>query len=151
MKTEKRYFDVEENSPELDISSLIDVCFLLILYFLVTTSITAPEQEIAVTLPSVATAGDVEEVPALCISIDSESRVVAGCGPELLMLDRDLETRAVPLLSERVRIYKSSVELSGGNPKVQLTISDLASQQRVIDVLSCFSELQLSDVQITNL
>ena len=30
------------DEPTLDISSLIDVCFLLLIYFLVTTTISAP-------------------------------------------------------------------------------------------------------------
>jgi biopolymer transport protein ExbD len=39
MARHKKYQADEEANPALDISSLIDVCFLLLIYFLVATTI----------------------------------------------------------------------------------------------------------------
>jgi biopolymer transport protein ExbD len=40
MARHRKYEAAEEADPALDISSLIDVCFLLLIYFLVTSTIT---------------------------------------------------------------------------------------------------------------
>ena len=46
---------LEDDEPGLDISSLIDVCFLLLIYFLVTTTIQPREQDLRMSLPAAIT------------------------------------------------------------------------------------------------
>ncbi|MFT6596748.1 MAG: biopolymer transport protein ExbD, partial [Akkermansiaceae bacterium] len=54
MSRHKKMQPPEEDEPALNISSLIDVCFLLLIYFIVTTQIVRKEQELSTSLPSVA-------------------------------------------------------------------------------------------------
>ena len=46
MARHKKSIVQDEGNPELDISSLIDVCFLLLIYFIVTSTITPREQDL---------------------------------------------------------------------------------------------------------
>ena len=52
MARHKKYFHENTADPELDISSLIDVCFLLLIYFIVTSSVTIRESDLAMSLPA---------------------------------------------------------------------------------------------------
>ena len=52
MARHRKYEAEEESDPALDISSLIDVCFLLLIYFLVTSTITPRETDLGMALPS---------------------------------------------------------------------------------------------------
>ena len=58
MARHKKIQAPEEDEPGLDISSLIDVCFLLLIYFLVTTQIIKKEQELSTALPFHDSLGD---------------------------------------------------------------------------------------------
>ena len=45
MARHRRATALEEDKPELSISPLIDICFLLLIYFLVTTTIKQKERD----------------------------------------------------------------------------------------------------------
>ena len=47
-----RRFLKNEDGPHLDVSSLVDVCFLLLVFFLVTSVITKKEQDLDMKLPT---------------------------------------------------------------------------------------------------
>ncbi len=49
----KRNVHVNDDEPALDISSLIDVCFLLLIYFIVTSTMQPREQDLPMTLPTI--------------------------------------------------------------------------------------------------
>ena len=52
MARHRRVTNLEEDKPELSISPLIDICFLLLIYFLVTTTIKQKESCLLYTSPS---------------------------------------------------------------------------------------------------
>ena len=52
MAKRKRYRPDGDNDPELDISSLVDVAFLLLIYFLVTSTLRPDETDLSIVLPS---------------------------------------------------------------------------------------------------
>jgi len=52
MARRKKGEAAEEEEPTVDISSLIDVCFLLLIYFIVTQTITLPESDLKLQLPN---------------------------------------------------------------------------------------------------
>ena len=54
MARHRRVTNLEEDKPELSISPLIDICFLLLIYFLVTTTIKQKERDNSLALPSAA-------------------------------------------------------------------------------------------------
>lgn len=65
MARHKKLEPIEDEDPKLDISSLIDVCFLLLIYFIVATSL-IQERKLDMSMPGSApsdTAAQIE--PAL--------------------------------------------------------------------------------------
>ncbi|MEI6891488.1 MAG: biopolymer transporter ExbD [Pontiella sp.] len=54
---------IEDSSLKLDLSSLIDVVFLLLIYFLVTASLIKKEADIGFMLPANVAVEDMQEIP----------------------------------------------------------------------------------------
>ena len=68
----------EDSSLKLDMSSLIDVVFLLLIYFLVTASLIKKEADIGFMLPADVAVEDMQEIPVevlIEITIDGTVRV----------------------------------------------------------------------------
>jgi len=122
--------------PELDTSSLIDVSFLLLVYFLVTSTLDPREADLGMTMP---TTGRTHEAPV----IDHMFVRVNDAGHVLLeneVLDTDAHSRDVPLLLDRLRTYAESARLIGSEPTVILSAADGADGQRFVDVLNALAD-----------
>jgi biopolymer transport protein ExbD len=130
MSRHKKYLAADEPDPSLDISSLIDVCFLLLIYFIVATTIQKSEVDIVHNLPTHS-------------SIDS-----AGSVTRQQLLDTDPELRSLPLLQDVLKLYASGAIMADKIPLVQLWVDDEANQQRVIDVLNALVGEKIHSVAI---
>lgn len=81
----------KKNSVELNIAPLIDMVFILLIFFLVNTSF-VKESGIEVNRPSASTA-EIQEKTAIMVAIDKENRV--------FMENREIDVRAVRANVER--------------------------------------------------
>ena len=52
MPRRRKYSPERAKDPELDISSLVDVAFLLLIYFLVTSTLKKDETDLSIILPT---------------------------------------------------------------------------------------------------
>lgn len=143
--------NLEEDEPGLDISSLIDVCFLLLIYFLVTTTIQPREQDLKMSLPAAAPSDTVPELAPMFIKVDKSGSIFINTGPEQEALDADVNNRNLPLLKERLDSYANAARAGGKQPMVQIWADGEAAQQRVVDVLNCLASAQVKSVTFTDL
>lgn len=152
MSRKKRAEGLEEDEPGLDISSLIDVCFLLLIYFITTSTIQVTEQDVPLQLPGVqASAGAVAGVDPLFIKLDEAGAVFLGAGSSQEALDFDAASRELPLLDQRLELYSASASAADQKPLVQLYIEGQANQQRVVDVLNALAKHQIREITFTDL
>ncbi|MEM9079540.1 MAG: biopolymer transporter ExbD [Verrucomicrobiota bacterium] len=142
---------LEEDEPELNISSLIDICFLLLIYFLVTTTIKAREQDVDMSLPSVAPSEEIPELKPLFIKVDGQGIIFVNAGAAQERLDEDADMREVPLLASRLDNYANMARATGEEPLVQVYVDGDASHQRVIDVLNALKGEKITKVTFTDL
>jgi len=148
----KLTLQLKEEEGMLDISSLIDVCFLLLIYFVVTTTIQASESDL-----SIRTNGESDgvsrEVIALYVEISEDGAVSVGSGNSKETIETDIDSRELSLLDQRLELYKSSLDLVGSSnqPMVVITASSATNQQRVIDVLNSISKNNIQNVSFTDL
>lgn len=141
----------EELEPTLDISSLIDVCFLLLIYFLVTSAMLPRQAEIGMKLPSLSSSVENNiEMPPLELVIDAEGAVSLGSGQNLQSLDQDLDQRELPLLLSQLRLYSEACLATNSSPSVKLSVSDEASQQRLMDVLNAISQVNITQIHFVD-
>lgn len=135
----------EENSP-LEISSLIDICFLLLIYFLVATTLQKKETDLPLAMPVPGKPSvDLPDTP-LFIRLDAVGAVYAGVGDHAQLLDTDAASREVPLLVNTLRLYAAGIKAGQREPLVQLALADGANQQRVMDVLNAFVAAEITHV-----
>ncbi len=141
----------ENDEPELNISSLIDVCFLLLIYFLVTTTLQKRETDLDLLL-----AGDrptVDQLPIvpMFIRIDAAGAVSTGTGTSEMLLDTDTDMRDLPLLGQQLDTYATASRAVDSQPLVQIHADDATNQQRVIDVLNALAGEGIANITFTDL
>lgn len=141
----------EEDEPKLDISSLIDCTFLLLIYFLVTTTIQPREQDVPMTLPAAAPTEAQPDIEPKLIRVDATGAIFSGAGNAQIPMDSDASVREVPLLTADLNAYSDAAKSSGKDPLVQLYVDGAASQQRVIDVLNALAGVGINKVTFTDL
>lgn len=151
MARHKRYQPDEETEPALDISSLIDVCFLLLIYFLVTSTINPKESDLGMALPSPMSTESRPPIDPMFIKVEASGAIYSGAGNSQMPLDSDVTDRTVPLLATQLKTYADSARASGDTPLVQIWVDGGAMQQRVIDVLNSLAGAGISQVTFTDL
>ncbi|MDX1681038.1 MAG: biopolymer transporter ExbD [Akkermansiaceae bacterium] len=149
MARHKRQQTEPDEDPGLDISSLIDVCFLLLIYFLVTSTIKPRESDLSLALPSPNSAGDPPKIKPLLIHIEGGGGIYEG--QNKTPLDMDGSVRELPQLTEKLQFYKEGVDATGEKPLVQIYAADDAEHQRVIDVLNALAGVKINSVTFTDL
>lgn len=151
MARKKTSHSDEQDEPTLDISSLIDVCFLLLIYFLVTTTIQPREQDLGMQLPAAAPSDTPPALAPMFIKVDRGGFIFINTGPAQEALDSDVNQRQLPLLKERLDSYASAARAGGNQPVVQVWADPEALQQRVVDVLNCLASAEVTSVTFTDL
>jgi len=136
MARHKHFHSETEIEPQLDISSLIDVCFLLLIYFLVTSTIQPRERDLLMGLPIKGANPPSAAISPMFIRVAEDGSVYSGTGPGEQALDTDPSTRDLPLLSSQLNLYQAAARSAGDEAMVQLYVDGSSSQQRVVDVLN---------------
>jgi len=140
--------DIEEEEPELDMSSLIDVSFLLLIYFLVTSTLQPKETDLGMTMPTSQSDGSAEvEIDQMTVSVSGEGHIVVNDET----LDTDNTDRTVPILLDRLITYAESARLTDSKPMVIIAANDAAKGQRFIDVLNALAHesVKIKNVTLT--
>jgi len=132
------------DEPALDISSLIDVCFLLLIYFLVTTTIQPREQDLSMVIPPAH--GIPVDIPLMVIEVRQAGEVVVNPGDAAEIYDRDADARELPHLKNRLSMLSGMGRTHA--PKVLLKVHDEVDQQRYVDVLNCLSEAGIRGIAL---
>lgn len=138
----------KEEDPALDMSSLIDVSFLLLIYFLVTSTLDPKDADLGMTMPTNTSQSSSEiEIDQMTIEVNSSGHIVVNEE----VLDIDPEVREVPLLLDRLKNYAESAKLTNSEPMVIIAADDSAKGQRFIDVLNALANeaVQIRNVTIT--
>ena len=136
----------ENGSPSLDLSSLIDVSFLLLIYFLITSTLDPREADLAAGVRRIDPIETRERGGPGPITIHISADGIVSAGDEIL--DADPELRELPNLREKLSWAHRAWKLSDpGIPYgVIVEADDGADGQRFIDVMNCLAEVEISNV-----
>ncbi len=132
-----------EPKPGLDLSSLVDVSFLLLIYFVATSTLLPEESDLGIQVDRPTDSGIA--IPSFEIALQADGSVLGNDE----VLDRDVSVRELPQLHERLRIYKAASNLLDSTPEVSVSASDDAKGQRFMDVLNCLASLEINQVNLT--
>jgi biopolymer transport protein ExbD len=151
MARHKKRRPYEDDPPKLEISSLIDICFLLLIYFLVTSTLIPRETDLDMRLPAQVQSDSQPDIEPLFIRVDANGTIFSGTGAAQQALDSNEADRNVPLLAAQLELYATAARSGGSTPLVQIYADGNASQQRVIDVLNALARVSITSVTFTDL
>ena len=117
---------------EMQMGPMIDMVFLLLVFFMVSAKPIKPESDINMGLP-----GTVEQSEAL--DIPDEQRIAILADGQVVLNDLALDTpasRDLPSLVATLKRFKESCDANKVDPLVTLDPADAASHQRIVDVLN---------------
>lgn len=149
MARHKKMVTEEQEDPALDISSLIDVCFLLLIYFIVATSL-VQEKKLDMAMPGNSTAGQAPELDPAFIKVDAAGVVYWGNGPSQMVMDSDPNHHELPTLFEKLNNLRETADGMGTKPIVQLFVEGGAKNQRMVDVLNALTKAKIKTVGLSN-
>ena len=151
MARHKPYPTERDDEPQIDLSSLIDVCFLLLIYFLVTSAIQVRETDLNLQTAGPPVDPTPTEIQPLFIRVASSGLISVGHGMGQQALDADPAVRELPLLGQALQLYQAASRSAMNRPLVQLWVGDGASQQRVVDVINALAEEEIDSIAFTDL
>lgn len=134
------------DEPKLDISSLIDVCFLLLIFFIVTTTIVKREQDISMRLPDCC-GGRLPVAEPLVIALEDNGKVWVNPDQFPEVVASVAGGRELPQLEDRLMMMKES----GMDVVVQLRVAKNVDYQRFIDVLNCLAKMKVDRTGLVDL
>ena len=122
---------LKDEKVELQIAPLIDVVFLLLIYFMVTASLIKKEADISFMLPARVDQTEAIDLPIeVLIEIAPDSDVIVE-GMVFDRNDRDLDS-----LVDRLVELREAAESSGSELIVNITPSDEVLHGRIINVMN---------------
>lgn len=130
----------------IDLTPMIDVVFLLLIYFMVTMALVKQEADLGIQLPS-AEEGDPDQVlPSLQeIEITPDGTILLNGAP----MD-DVDSRNMPQLTAALYRLKTAAELSGSPIVAVIYAHDDSPHQRSIDVLNACAGAQIRMVSFSH-
>lgn len=156
MARRKKGLELEEDEPTVDISSLIDVCFLLLIYFIVTSTIAEQESDLMLKLPGSASTS--EEPP----DIDPIFFVVLQNGTiQQVQIDKSVEnvsgagksdfTNRLPEtdLAQLDQVIGAYSQLAGDKAIVKVKAVKETKAQYVVDLLNVLAKHNITQITFT--
>lgn len=141
MDTLKKILSEEDT---VDLTPMIDVTFLLLIYFMVTTMLKQPEAELSIQLPGKPQSSDVKPMEMLKVRIGDEGEVYLNGSEIEDGVDLDMPDLVGNLKQQkgmRDALIKDGVKTKAeAELKVQIESSGIAEHQASISVLNACSE-----------
>lgn len=155
MARHKKIVTEEQGDPEMNISSMIDCCFLLLIYFLVATSLVS-EKKLDVNIPGAPASGGTPpplEPGRIMVKGDgtvfwnSDMQVggaydpTAKAGTQAYRDQRNMEQ-----LVEALKTLADQAKAADTTPIVMVTGDPKAPHQRIVDVMASLAEADIHTV-----
>ncbi|NQU40405.1 MAG: biopolymer transporter ExbD [Lentisphaerae bacterium] len=135
----------QENEPELEIASLIDMVFLLLIYFMVTASLVKSEGDLGIKLPGVVQQSVAVDMPdEQILEVRGDNRVFLN-GRVLGEADQ----QDMPELVRTLQRYRLASEAGKNRALITIWADDVVKHQRVIDVMNACADAGIEDVTFT--
>ena len=134
-----------DSEPELDMAPLIDMVFLLLIYFMVTASLVKSEGDLGIKLPGIVQQAVAVDMPdEQIIEVRENGRVYLN-GREYGSVD----SQELPDLMGTLARYKAASGASKSKALITIWSDDKAKHQRVIDVMNACAGAGIENVTFT--
>ena len=135
---------------EVDLTPMIDVTFLLLIYFMVTTMLKQPEAELSIQLPGKPQSSDITPKDMLKVRIGDEGEVYLNGseiedGFDLLMPDLVANLKTQKGMRDQL-INSGAKSKEEAELKVEIESSGIAEHQAAVSVLNACSSAGVNKV-----
>ena len=128
----------------LAIGPLIDVVFLLLIYFVVTSSLKSPEADLGITLP-----GSVQQSETLQMPDEQIIEVLASGAVNVNNNLFPAEAgKDMPALVEMLTRYRAASESANNKPMITIQAEGTTKHQRIIDVMNACAAAGIKHVSV---
>lgn len=139
--------DIFNSMEKPDLTPMIDVVFLLLVFFMVTTQLVKQEADLGIQLPSKAVPKAAPELPSKhIIDIMPDGSVMINGGPT-----GDGVTGELPGLTHMLAALKASADRLGKKTVVTIQADPYSPHYRSVDVLNACAHAHLSYVSFGRL
>ncbi len=131
---------------EMQMGPMIDMVFLLLVFFMVTAKPTKPESDIMMSLP-----GSVSQDSA--VDLPDEQKIQIAENGQVVLNEMAIDSPQSSKLEELVSIltrFQQAAELSQSKAMVTLDPHDSVRHQRVVDVLGACAKAGIKGVTFTD-
>lgn len=131
-----------DEEPELSISPLIDMTFLLLIYFICTCTLVKPEADLGIRLPGMVAQSTTVDMP-------DEQIIEIRQNGQVFLNDKEYDNASSQELPELLAVlirYRLSSEASGNKALITIWAEDETIHQRVIDVMNACAGAKIKDV-----
>ncbi|NOX98825.1 MAG: biopolymer transporter ExbD [Verrucomicrobia bacterium] len=135
---------IEEKGPSLSMSPMLDVAFLLLIFFVISASQRPIEADISLALPCMHHHRANISVCPMAIRIQADGSILS----DGRTLDTDITRRDLPLLEDKLKQYKSAADLLSTEPYILIYANDDAQWQRSMDVLNSLAKVGIRNIGI---
>ncbi|MDZ4198892.1 MAG: biopolymer transporter ExbD [Kiritimatiellia bacterium] len=136
---------VEIEEPDINVSALIDMVFLLLVYFMVAATLHRSEADLGIRLPGMMSEPvQVDVVAEQMIEVQETGRIILN-GKEF----DDPESTELPELVTMLIQYRQSMELAKQDPLITILGDDEALHQRVVDVMNACAVAGIKNITFT--
>lgn len=131
-----------KDDEEIQMSSMIDIVFLLLIYFIVTTSLAKSEADLGIQLP-----GTVVQTTTLKMP-DEQIIEIAADGSVILNGSTfdSVNSRNMPELVATLTRFRQASDATKNPAMVSIQADEQVAHQRVIDVMNACAAAQIKNV-----
>ncbi|MGK0186607.1 MAG: biopolymer transport protein ExbD [Verrucomicrobiales bacterium] len=145
MARRKLALQQETEEPTVDISSLIDISFLLLLYFMVTSAIQPKEADLGMSIPAQSPSKVPFKLDPITLKVDAQGVIWKGTEE----ISSDPDQRDLPNLVEELERYKEATQGQESKPVVIVSADNDAKHQRLVDVMNTLTKVGIKNVTMT--
>lgn len=136
------------DEPQGAVAPLIDVCFLLLIFFVVTTTIQKREMDLTMRVPGPPDGIEFQPPLPVLVEVRNDGMVALNPGVGETLVSMDPNDQELPVLVDHLEAMQAvQGEREIG---VQLQVHEESTQQRVVDVLNCFAAVGVTTVGLVD-
>jgi biopolymer transport protein ExbD len=139
MATKKRFPTDQIEEPVLDMSSLIDVSFLLLIYFLVTSTLEPRESDLSMEMPTDSGKASSIQIDPLKIRLTAAGQITIA--DQVMTDDAQMEAE--------LDRYKQLTDATDKQPLVIVASDDDAKQQRFVDLMNALARVGITTITLS--
>ena len=147
-QTKQGFGHSDFDEPQGSVAPLIDVSFLLLIFFLVSSTLLKKEMDLTMWVPEPGVPREHQPQLPVVVEVRESGEIVLNPDFGETLVSMDSEERSLPVLYEHLAMMAA---VTGGKEMVvQLRADDGATHQRVVDVLNCFASVGVTSVGLVD-